>query len=870
MTHAPKQLRPYDLREFRALLDSDPLIADVRRDKYAFDGEATHAEIVTRVAGALMSSDTAEHHREVLELMLDGHLIPAGRIMAGAGTGRAVTLINCFVSETVQDSMPGIQRAIGNAALTMQQGGGIGTDYSTVRPAGAVVKRTGSVASGVLSFADQQNTMCDTIMSAGTRRGAMMMTLRDDHPDLWNERHFETFTDELGRTAHRYPSFITAKRDPWRLRRFNVSVLVSDAFMRAVENDELWDLGFHEPPADFVPIEIYPKPFPYDELDFDNRWRETPGRRKKGELHQWYVYRRVRARAIWEDLMRSTYTYAEPGVVFIDRVNARNNLAYCEDIRCCNPCGEQMLPPHNVCCLGTVNLAGMVLDPFTTDARFDLETYDRAIRAGVRLLDNVLDVTGYPLEEQRAEALAKRRIGLGVTGYADALIQLGITYGSEEANQFTTTIARRLQLKSYDTSIKLARERGSFPLFDAEGLRASRNVGNLTTGMRAEIASGYLRNGVLNTMAPTGTISLAFAGNSGSGIEPVFAFEKSSRKVRQPDGTFETYTSVNYSYRLYEHLFGPTAREDLPPAFVGAMEVSPLDHVHVQAIWQTFVDASISKTINCATDLPYEDFKSVYQAAYLEGCKGCTTYRYDPAAGRGAVLSLDAQTNDGTLRASEGVEEPVLEPDAPTAAPVINTAEVRSRPHRVDGSTYKVKWPPTGDNWYVTVTHDALGAPLELFISTRNNAESQEWVQALSLTITAILRRGGDFRFLLNELRQVTAATGAGFVRVGDVEHPTRYPSVVAAIGAVLDAEARRLTSGASVVERAMMQAITEVVTQDLNDFEPSIEEKIAAVKVFTGVDALASELCKRCGARTLVHEAGCTRCTTCGYEECG
>lgn len=839
---------PFSLDAFRRDLREDPLIQYAWQDKYRLKDEPDVGATIERVVNAVYDRDPDVNARKhALDVLARGDFIPAGRIMAGAGTGRAVTLINCFVSDVVQDSMPGIQRVITRAALTMQQGGGIGTDYSTVRPAGALVRRTGSVASGVLSFADQQNAMCSTVVSAGTRRGAMMMTLRDDHPDLWNPRQHETFTDELGRTALRYPSFITAKRDPWRLRQFNVSVLISDAFMTAVETDATWDLGFHVPPADGSHIDCYARPVPHDVINIDNEGRTTAGP-KRGESAPWYVYRRARAREIWDSIMESTYRYAEPGVIFIDRVNTLNNLSYCEDIRCTNPCGEQPLPPNNVCCLGCVNLATMVRDPFIPDAQVDWTALQRAVEVGVRFLDNVLDVTEYPLEAQREEALTKRRIGLGITGFADLLIQLNVRYGSEESCDIAEKLAGAIQDWSYAASVDLARERGAFPAYHGPSFITSPNVLKLSASVRKAIEEIGIRNGVLNTIAPTGTISLAFGLNCASGLEPNFSFEPFTRRVRLPDDSHREFESIPYVHRLWNAIKGTTHHTALPFYFVGAMDVDPLEHVMIQAAWQQHIDASISKTVNCATELPFIQFREVYTSAYALGCKGCTTYRYDPESGRGAVLAVK-HTDAAPTPPAETAAVAAEVPSPPMPA-------VRARAHRVEGASYKVKWPLTGVNWYVHVTHDAVGTPLEVFIST-SSVEHQEWVQGFSRLLTAVLRRGGDFRFLFDELRQVAAATGAAFLQIGeDAAHPTRYPSIVAAIGGVLEAETRRLGSGRGIMETALRQALSEV-TADV------------------GSDAGAPERdglprCDKCGERAVVHESGCATCLSCGASECG
>ena len=1164
---------PFDLGAFRRSVLTDPLVYDIWDQKYRLkkpDGssdEATVDDTRRRVVEAVYAQDPSQEEKgRALRMVLDGYLVPAGRVNAGAGTGRNVTLGNCYVLGTVMDSLPGIQRTISEAAFTMQQGGGVGVDYSTIRPHGALVGRTCSVSSGVIPFADQQSAMCETIVSAGTRRGAMMLVLRDDHPDLWNPEQFETMTDYSGRQVLRQPSFISVKRQKGRLTQFNVSVLVSAAFMRAVEEDAEWDLGFHVPRADGNHVAVVIKPFPYDYYDMDNDGSvsELPSI-VAGTMRPWYVYRRVPARRIWDDIMRSTYTYAEPGVIFIDRVNERNNLSYCETISATNPCfaadtfvvtnrgaepikdlvgrcvsvfdgqqwrivdnfritgenqpmlrvelhdgsrmritpahkmilengsrveaqylkegdrlrlhtqeydgeieeagayikgfltgdgtlhsngqpalylyppkyecahrlvssasempvgdvrtsaktglgwlqqdtgrqtrlylsgltprqdgllpwccayknglpcetfrwnraskceflaglfdadgtvvngsngysyqlssisenmlrdvqallksigvystlgqmkrggrkefpggvydtkpswrlsigqtsairlsqqvhfsrlssfanktstyamkpkrgivksveydgvddlvycctvsvthsvslacgvvtgqcGEQPLPPYGMCDLASLNLAFMVDAPFTPNARLNTDLLMEAAGVGIRFLDNVLDVTNYPLAQQRGEAMAKRRIGLGVTGWGDALLQLGVPYGSPLSVEMSGNVARTLQRASYAASAELAKERGAFQRFDRDAILNSFNVRDLPESIREAIAKHGLRNGVINTVAPNGTISI-YSGNVSSGIEPVFSFDKVARKVRQADGSLREYESVDYAYRLYEAIYGPTPVENLPSQFVSAMGISATEHVTVLAAWQQHIDASISKTVNCAPDMSFDDFQDVYRQAYKMGCKGCTTYRPDPTSGRGSVLS-------------------VVETKPENTAPV----PIRSRPRRLDGATYKIKWPLTGTNWYITVTRDTDGVPLELFITTRD-VQHLEWVQALSCMVTAILRRRGDVQFLVQELKQVSAATGFAFLQVSDAEdHPVQYPSVVAAIGGVLEAEWKRLST---------------------DDGDASPTQKLV-------LTATAGTECPKCGEFSLIRENGCKRCLSCGYEQCG
>lgn len=836
----------FDIAGFRRRVLTDPLVHDIWDQKYRLkrpDGssdEATVDDTRRRVVAAVYAKDPSRPaFDEALDAVLSGFLIPAGRVNAGAGSGRNVTLGNCYVLNTVQDSMPGIQRMIAEAAFTMQQGGGVGVDWSPLRPHGALVKRTGSVSSGVIPFMDQKSAMCETIMSGGSRRGAMMATLSDDHPDLWNPNQFDTYVDATGTERLKTPSFISVKRQRGRLTQYNVSVLVSDAFLTAVDLDDDWDLGHFVPRADGQHVAVYGKPFPYDSIEFDNEGgRESIGPRK-GDLLPWYVYRRVKARTIWNDLMRSTYKYAEPGIIFIDRVNALNNLNYCETLRCTNPCGEQPLPPDGMCDLSSENLAFMVHEPFTPRAELDLAAVACTARIGVRFLDNVLDVTNYPLNGQRAEAMAKRRIGLGVTGWGDALLQLGIRYGSDESVALSRKVASVLQAASYEASAILAGERGAFPLFDRDSFMRSPNVAKLPDCVKDLIAENGIRNGVLNTVAPNGTISI-YSGNVSSGIEPVFSFRKAARNVRQPNGTLKEYESVDYAYRLYEAIHGPTPLDKLPSCFVGAMDISARDHVRVLGAWQEHIDASISKTVNCPQDMPFEEFEGVYRQAYDYGCKGCTTYRPDPDSGRGSVLS----------------ESKAEEKHKSVAV------EVRERPLRVDGSTYRIKWPLTGVNWYVNVTRDSNGTPLELFITTRD-VQHQEWVQAISCTVTALMRRGDDMRFIVNELKQVSAATGSAFLSIGENdEHPVRYPSIVAAIGGVLEAEQRRLAGGAGLMHT--------VVSQTIEAVKSAGSLRLTAAKTMVDLGFPQGDECPACGKSSLIRENGCKRCLSCGHEECG
>ncbi len=541
--------------------------------KYRFGNEATIEESFARVAKAVAVAEPAVsrplHEKYFYEAMADFRFLPAGRILAGAGTNRAVTLFNCFVMNRIGDSIPEIFENLNEAAQTLQQGGGIGHDFSTLRPLGAPVLGVGADASGPLSFMDVWDAMCRTIMSAGARRGAMMATLRCDHPDI--------------------ETFISAKRDASRLRNFNLSVLVTDAFMSAVKSDAAWPLVF-------------------------------AGR----------TYNTVPARDLWQKIMRATYDYAEPGVIFIDRINALNPLNYCETIHSTNPCGEQPLPPYGACLLGSLNLTRFVKNAFTENAELDLASLAKTSKTAIRFLDNVIDVSNYPLTQQKQEAVNKRRLGLGMTGLADALLMCGQRYGSEEAARSAGGWAKIIHTASLEASSALAVEKGSFPLFDATAYLSTTYGERLNSDQRDMIAKQGLRNGLLTSIAPTGTISL-LAGNVSSGIEPIFnaSYE---RRIRGGGGE-TTETLEDYAVKLWRSQHG----KGLPPHVVTVDDLLPSEHLAMQAAVQPFVDSSISKTINVAENLNFDDFASVYEQAYAQGLKGCTTFR--PNAITGSILS---------------------------------------------------------------------------------------------------------------------------------------------------------------------------------------------------------------------------------------
>ncbi|PPR23794.1 MAG: Vitamin B12-dependent ribonucleoside-diphosphate reductase [Alphaproteobacteria bacterium MarineAlpha10_Bin2] len=732
-----------------------------------------------RVASALAApeDDPGYWQTEFYEALEDFRFLPAGRILAGAGTDRHVTLFNCFVMGRVPDDMAGIFDQLKEAALTMQQGGGIGYDFSTLRPKGAPVVGVGADASGPLTFMDVWDSMCRTIMSAGFRRGAMMGTLRCDHPDI--------------------EAFIEAKQDPGRLRMFNLSVLVSDDFMAAVKADRPWEQSF-----DGV------------------------------------CYKTVSARELWDRIMRATYAFAEPGVIFIDRINKANNLNYCEEIFATNPCGEQPLPPYGACLLGSINLASLVRSPFAENAALDIGALSRLVATSVRMLDNAISISRFPLEAQREEAIAKRRIGLGVTGLADALIMCRARYGSEPANALTQSWLAALRDAAYLTSARLAEEKGAFPLFDAEPYLASETVTGLSPEIRAEIERHGTRNALLTSIAPTGTISL-LAGNISSGIEPVFSYSY-RRNVLMPDGSRKAETVSDYAYRLFRELKGENT--PLPDYFVDAQQLRPSDHLVVQALAQKYIDSSISKTINCPEEIGFDEFKDIYTEAFDLGCKGCTTYRPNPVTGAVMETAGAEVDTDGEIQEELPLKQPPAKPrDAYEAGGVVYMTQPLERPESLPGSTYKIRWPESDHAIYITINdiiRDGRRAPFEIFINSKNT-EHYAWTVALTRMISAVFRRGGDISFVVEELKAVFDPRGGQWM-------DGRYvPSILAAIGEVIEHHL-------SIIGFARAAA-------------PAAEREADA-------DAPPSErlrTCPRCSQYGVIQQEGCDVCTACGYSKC-
>jgi len=753
-----------------------PVTVHIWNEKYRHGGEATPSDTFARVIGGVYAKDNPEQASRALAALEARDWVPGGRIFAGAGTGKRVTWINCFVSPTIQDSMDtetgmpgaGIMPALNVAAFTQQQGGGIGMDFGTLRPDGAIVGRTGSVSSGVIPFMVMWDGMCVTIRSSGSRRGAMMAVLPVWHPDVL--------------------AFITAKTRKDFLKNFNVSVAMTDDFMAALESGADWDLGFHVPRADGVHVAVY----------------EKNGR-------DWYVYRRLPAADLFDLITRTTYDFAEPGVIFLDRVNRLNNLRYCETIAATNPCGEQPLPPNGDCDLGHVNLANMVVDPFTDGARIDWERLAGAVGIGVRFLDNVLDTSPFPTDEQRAEALAKRRIGLGYTGLGNLLQQMRVRYGRASV-VLVEAIGEAIAIAAYRTSIDLARERGAFPAYDREKFAEAPFLAKLPADLVADIAEHGIRNGVLLTLAPTGTTSI-FYGNVSSGVEPTFSWHYNRDVVVEQTATeqkLERFEVQDYGWYLYSRLPGTDASAPLPNYMVTALELSVDDHIAVAAAAQRWVDAAISKTINCPPEMSYDAFREVYLTAYREGMKGCTTYR--PSGVRGSVLSTLSE---------------------PTASASTLPSELIKRPQVLAGKTIKIKWPIDGENYYLTINDyenpDGRRVPFEIFIST-SSVENFETMAALTRTLSAACRRG-DATFLFEELERVHSPKGGALIRLEHEAKGTYASSLIALIGRIL--------------------------------------RQHSSPEQTTGIEENGQK-CPSCGKHSAHLISGCLTCLQCGYSKCG
>ena len=730
-----------------AALPAQDISTEVLAEKYAKGEERTVADVHRRVAQALAAVEAPErraHWEARFAEALAAGFVPAGRVQSAAGTGMAATLINCFVQPvgdsiaSSEDGHPGIYTALAEAAETMRRGGGVGYDFSRIRPRGAWVGSTQSNASGPVSYMRVFDRSCETVESAGARRGAQMGVLRCDHPDI--------------------EEFIHAK-DQGELKNFNLSIGITDAFMEAVTADGQVELLHRaEPGAAHKAAGAQLRTEP----DGSTTW----------------VYRRLPARELWDQIMRSTYDHAEPGVLFLDAINRDNNLGYCETIACTNPCGEQPLPPYGCCCLGSIDLTRFVRDAFEPAARFDEAAFIAVAKVAVRMLDNVLEATVWPLAQQQEEARRKRRIGLGFTGLGDALVMLGLRYDEAPARTQAARIAEVMRDAAYEASSDLAAERGAFPLFNADLLLSgNRFASRLPAALRERIRATGLRNSHLLSIAPTGTISLAFADNASNGVEPAFSW-RYTRKKRQGDGSLKEYAVEDHAWRLYRHLKGVDA--PLTSAFVTALEMSAQAHAAMVAAVAPFVDSAISKTVNVPADYPYAEFQDLYLQAWRAGLKGLATYR--PNAVLGSVLSVTATPTE-PLRIVDTNRRLALDR---LPAPVLASLRWPGRPDLPGGNpswTFMIQH-PFGDFALFVGEEGTPPRPFEVWV---NGAEQPRGLGALAKSLSMDLRTNDAawLRLKLDALATVAEerAFDMAFPPSGD-KRP--FAGVVAAMAAVL------------------------------------------------------------------------------------
>ena len=809
-----------DLGRAQDVTATQPISFDVLKEKYLKAGETGAEDVYRRVARALASVETEDKRAQYEALFLanlHAGAIGAGRIMSAAGTDIQATLINCFVQpvgDCIQgvddEGYPGIYEALREAAETMRRGGGVGYDFSRIRPRGAEVKGTHSMASGPCSYINVFDQSCSTVESAGARRGAQMGVLRIDHPDVMD--------------------FITAKRTPGRWNNFNVSVGVSDAFIQAVQDDQPWDLVHKARPGATL-------------------LAEGAHQRADGL----WVYETLQAQELWDTIMQSAYDFAEPGILFLDHINTDNNLHYCETIEATNPCGEQPLPSYGCCDLGPIILTRFVRHPFgfAGTPAFDFDAFENSVALQVRALDNVLDVTFWPLPQQREEAHAKRRIGVGFTGMGNTLAMLRLRYDTDEGRTMAARIAERMRDAAYASSVALAREKGAFPKFDADGYLAKGTFASrLPAALQKDIRKHGIRNSHLLSIAPTGTVSLAFADNASNGIEPPFSWMY-KRKKREADGSTAEYAVEDHAWRLYRELGGDV--NQLPDYFVSALEMDAHGHIAMMQAVQPFVDTAISKTVNIPADYPYDDFKGLYLQAWRARLKGLATYR--PNSILGSVLEVHAAPAAGASAPQEAAVQSI--------DPMRTVIESRPK-GSLSAVAEKVEyWTQEGKKrLYLVVSFlpvpNAEGTgmvdrAIEFFMPVGQSGESQQWITS-SMRLLSLAARGGFLARALSDMRKV--AWDRGPVRLGThlkadgtqvpLWHDSEVAAVAYAIQHILERRARLQQQGPSPLE-----ALAPVAAPGVAPTAPPV---------------MAGKKCSECGAHAVIRKDGCDYCTQCGH----
>lgn len=814
-----------------ATMPSQELSVDVLMEKYAADQETGIDDVRLRVARALADHESPALKAGMTERFMwaqEQGFVPAGRINSAAGKGTRATLMNCFVQPVgdsitgVDGDLPGIYTAVSEAAETMRRGGGVGYDFSAIRPFGSLVKGTRSRASGPVSYMEVFDASCKTVESAGARRGAQMGVMRIDHPDI--ER------------------FISAK-DNGKFKNFNLSVGVTDAFLHAVRAGARFSLQHKAEPS--------------AQQQLDGAFQQADGN---------WSYREIDARSLWDKVMRSTYDHAEPGILFLDRINAENNLYYTEQLRATNPCGEQPLPAYGCCDLGSINLTRFVKAPFSAAASFDFSGMRKVAAIAVRMLDLAIDATDWPLDKQRAEGHAKRRIGLGFLGLGSALVMLGLRYDSGEGRSLAASVAEALRDAAYAASVELAIEKGPFPLFDADRYLNGAFTARLPAALREAIRTHGIRNSHLLSIAPTGTITLAFADNASSGIEPAFSW-RYTRKKRMEDGTTRDYEVADHAWRLYRSMGHDVSDpRALPAQFVSALEMSANDHMLMMQSVQPFIDTSISKTVNVPVDYPYADFKNLYFDAWQAGLKGLATYRPNPVTG--SVLSIDRPPPVASAAA--------LPDDDPLRK------QFQSRPlGELPSITSKIAYATQEGQKtvYLTVSFHvvtgtlegkpiAIERPFEFFIPAGQTSDGQQWITSSMRLLSMAARLGGSVPKALADMREVVWDKGP--VRCGHFERddgskvPMFHDSEVAAVGYMLQRMLIRRGFLDAQGNQASLAAMSRNPDEDRMGIQ-AVRHDVEAGSVPTCTSG-GGRKCPDCGANALRKIDGCTRCTECHY----